>query len=86
MLVIFRKWYKQEDGSDVIALFPAEEEPRRPGIVQSYEHVGQHGAADLAGVIERTKPATPEEYASLKRELESPPFNYNLKVIQRRPH
>lgn len=80
--VVFRKWYKKEHGSEVIALFPDDLDPRT-GLVQSYEHVGQHGGASYTAVIGNTKPAMPEEYADLKRELESYPYDYNLKVVKR---
>jgi hypothetical protein len=51
-------------------------------------HVGQHASADYIGLVgggwdRRTRPATAEEYKSLKLELESSPYNYRLKVIQR---
>jgi hypothetical protein len=84
-IVIFRKWQTRADGHGVIALFP-----KLPGgtsgMCDSFEHTGQHGAADLAGVIRRTRPATPDEYADLKRELESAPYSYVLTVRQRSPH
>lgn len=76
--VIFRRWYTEQDGSGTIALFPDLGE--RGGMVSSFEHVGQHGAADLAGVIARTRPATPGEYAALKAELEGIPYGYRLDV------
>lgn len=79
--VVFRKWYRKTDGNGVIALFP--DDKQDSWMIQSYEHEGQHGAADYTGVVRRTKPATPEEYAALKRELESPPFDYVLRVVQR---
>jgi hypothetical protein len=85
-VVVFRKWYRKEDGTGVIALFPCEDYDRGGAMCMSYEHMGQHGRADYDGVMSRTKPATPEEYAPLKRELESVPFNYNLVVRKRRPH
>lgn len=44
----------------------------------SYEHVGQHGAADPSGVMRRTVAATPEEYSELKNELEQ--IGYSLRV------
>jgi hypothetical protein len=83
--VTFRKWYRKQDGSGIIALFP-DEAHGQPGMVLSYEHAGQHGPACLAGVISRTKPATEAEYESLMRELESRPYLYNLRVIKRSPH
>lgn len=85
-IVIFRKWYRRCDGTGIIALFPAEPWSGRDPMVTSYEHVGQHGAADYSGVLSRTKPASPDEYAALKRELESAPYHYQLAVRKRAPH
>lgn len=42
----------------------------RPGLVMSYEHVGQHGEAS-EDLIDELKPATADEYNDLLRELES---------------
>jgi hypothetical protein len=74
--VIFKKW---PDG-DVIAVFP-----ELPGTIQwlfcmCYEHVGQHGSANVE-LMRSLAPAKPEEYADLKEELES--IGYNLKVYRR---
>lgn len=83
--VIFRIWPAKE-GGDVIALFPT-----IPGSTadvyscESYQQLGQHGKADCEGVIRATRAATPREYASLKRELESAPYHYKLKVYARQP-
>ena len=77
--VIFRFW----DG-EVIALFPED-----PSDVQnwyncsSYMHIGQHSGADSQHIINSSRPATPEEYASLKKELESYPYNYRFEIRQR---
>jgi len=76
--VVFRKW---SDGS-VLALFP-EDQADYWGNCGSYEHVGQHGAADYTGCIAKTKAASAEEYKDLKAELESAPFSYQLAVIKR---
>ena len=40
-----------------------------PGHVMCYAHVGQHGEASLGYYRYRTRPATPEEYRGLQREL-----------------
>jgi hypothetical protein len=80
--VLFRVWPAKQGGG-VIALFPLIDEGR--GLCSSFEHVGQHGGADLIGVIHATRRARPEEYAALKRELERAPYEYKLKVYQRRP-
>lgn len=74
--VIFRAF---KDTGDVIAFFVDIEE--RTGECSSYMRVGQHGTASYPN--DRTRPATQEEYASLKRELEGEPYKYNLRVITR---
>lgn len=76
--VVFRKY---KDG-DVIALFPYDIETL-DGEVGCYMHVGQHGSADYHGVIAVTKPASEVEYADLKRELESNPYQYKFKVLRK---
>ena len=84
--VIFRQWRVRSryDGG-IIALFPYEPGTNDPSTCQSYEHVGQHGAAHLADVMSVTRPASPEDYAPLMRELESAPYTYRLAPIQRTP-
>jgi len=85
--VVFRVWDDARNliGDGVIALFPNDKWDEY-GLISSYEHVGQHGGAHYEGVISKSRPATEEEYASLKRELETPPYTYKLRVIKRRPH
>ena len=68
-------------GGECFALFPELEGSRDHCI--AFQHLGQHSSADYDGCIRRSRPATPEEYAGLKDELESPPYNYKLQVIQR---
>jgi len=80
--VIFRKWPKSEGGG-IIALFPCNP-GTNPYNFDSYEHIGQHGAA-CYDIIHRTKLAKPEEYARLKAELEAEPYRYHLDVRQRFP-
>lgn len=74
MKVIFRVY---KDGQ-VIALFP-ELTNRRNYCVESYMHIGQHGAADYDGVIQSTKLANKSEYTPLMRELRAIGYD-NLKV------
>lgn len=79
--VIFRVWnigYK-----DCIAIFPGILGTTQADTCQSYEHVGQHGAASTRITNGLTRPAKPEEYADLKRELESNPYYYQLRVVKR---
>ena len=75
--VVFRVWPKSE-GREVIALFPTQQE--NGGLIGSYEHMGQHGAAS-SGIVYRTRLAKADEYASLKRELEK--IGYVLRVMRR---
>lgn len=67
--VIFRRW-PDSDGGDVIALFPDEAFDMAGRYCTSYQHVGQHGAADFAGVMGVTRAATAAEAADLRAELE----------------
>lgn len=81
--VIFRM-FNEPDAywqRDLIALFPTVDEGM--GKCSSYIHIGQHCGADYHRVIDVSRPATPEEYAPLVRELESDPYGYNLKVHRR---
>lgn len=78
--VIFRKWPKKEGGG-VIALFPGiAATVGNPYHCQSYEHVGQHGAASF-DLVNCTRKAKPEEYADLKKELER--IGYALTIAHR---
>lgn len=76
--VIFRKW---SDG-DIVALFPEIPGDRKGWLCESYMHVGQHGAANCSGVIENTRPASPEEYEALLRELGSIGYG-RLRIVKR---
>ena len=81
--VIFRTWPKGPR-SAVIALFPCEAASvGQPWLCSSYEHIGQHGAADPHGVVADTRPATPAEWCPLARELRR--IGYRLRVLRRVP-
>ena len=73
--VIFRRF---KDG-EILALFPYES-TSGCDLVMSYQHIGQHSGADPL-LVHDTNPATPEQYANLKRELEG--IGYSLEVKQR---
>lgn len=78
-IVLFRKF---KDGA-VIALFPyIAAVATDPWPCQSYMRVGQHGAAHPF-LVHDTRPATPREYAPLKRELHQ--IGYRLTVRRRFP-
>lgn len=63
--------------SNVIALFP-DVVADMQGNVQSYMHVGQHGAADLKGLLKDTRAAMPNEYKPLAQELRG--IGYKLDI------
>ena len=65
--VVFRRFKEGE----IIALFPYMPWNAHGNAVTSYMHTGQHAAADYAGVIAVTRPATAEEYRELLAELTS---------------
>jgi hypothetical protein len=76
-VVVFRKF---KDFGDIVALFPTEAADNN-GNCCSYQHAGQHGAADYRFCIRTSVAATSDEYAPLKRELES--IGYNLEIKKR---
>jgi len=63
---------------DVIALFPDLDWDTSGNFCTSYEQIGQHGSADFGYVMAESKPATPDEYAPIMKELEG--IGYRLKV------
>jgi hypothetical protein len=77
--VIFRVY--RDKNKDVIALFPEILADTNAYNCQSYLHVGQHGAADPVTVISQTRPATPKQYADLKKELTR--RGYRLDILKR---
>ena len=73
--------FKKLENGDVIALFPELAGGMNPySTCESYMHVGQHGASSIELKAE-LKHAKPEEYASLKAELES--LGYDLIIARR---
>lgn len=78
--VIFRKWRN----GDIIALFPHHPGTNNPDTCLSYEHIGQHGSCSPLLCSAHTTPATSEEYAPLKEELET--IGYRLRVLRRMPN
>lgn len=66
---------------EVTAVFPYEVET--PNDIMCYAHIGQHSVC-CWNFNYMSKPATPEQYADLYKELEQ--IGYKLKVIKRRNH
>jgi hypothetical protein len=78
--VIFRVWRGSTGG--VIALWPAEHDGfQRRNMCRSFEHFGQHGAANYGVVMARTRPAKGAEHHALLAELRQ--RGYSPNVIQR---
>ena len=65
---------------ELIALFPHTIE-NFLGHVMIYAHFGQHSAADYKTCVKHSRPALPNEYENLKKELES--IGYTLNIIKR---
>ena len=74
--VIFRK---DKHDNTITAFFP---ETYKHGQLTCYEHIGQHGNADIMYYLTETKKATPEEYQELYNELQNL-VGYDLRVMQR---
>lgn len=82
--VLFRMERNEGRGESCLAVFPTVPEDES-GKMSCYSHVGQHASVDY-GYYLKTRAATPEEYAELKRELESygpPDAHYRLRICRR---
>lgn len=67
--VIFKLEKNSFSPDSVVAFFPAEAATLNPYECTCYAHIGQHGAACVSYAA-ALRPATPEQYAPLMRELE----------------
>ena len=65
--VVIRVW--KGDDSDVFALFPVLPADNAGNFCTSYQHVGQHSAADYRLCMSKSRPATAAEAADLLGEL-----------------
>lgn len=85
--VLFRTFRSKPH--DVIALFSStyHDGSCNRGMCMSYMHVGQHSEADPNMMMSggATRPATPEEYRDLKKELETIGYRFT-KIYQRFPY
>lgn len=84
--VIIRRWRtgpeEPEGRGSVIALFP--DDPQGVGLVQSYEHVGQHGPANYNAVVSRTTLVRPGDPDALELLAELRSIGYNpLQMLRR---
>jgi hypothetical protein len=69
---------------DVFALMPEDPADEHGILCGSYQHIGQHAAANYAHCIATSRPATPAEYADLLGELTR--IGYRVVVRQRASH
>ena len=77
--VCFRAY---RDNGEIIAIFPTMPESYNAYMCRTYEHFGQHGAADPLHMVEITTPAQEEQYTDLHRELISIGYD-NLRIVQK---
>lgn len=66
-------------GGEVFALFPDLAEPH--GRIRVYDH-RQYGAANYQTCIDISRPATPDEYAPLKHELETIGYTLDVQEVE----
>lgn len=76
--VMFLVNERDPEDPDLFAYFPEENHDREGKFKTAYSHIGQHSSASPDYAAE-SRPATPEEYADLKAELEG--IGYNLEVM-----
>lgn len=76
--ILFRLWR-----GGLIALMPYDVADLSPRHCMSYQHVGQHGAADPLGIVEDSRPAAADDYGPLLSELQS--IGYEVKVLGELP-
>jgi len=78
--VMFRKDITKDFKGTIFAVFPHEVDNYR-GDIMTYQHVGQHSSGDYQVCLQQSKPATVEESADLKREMEG--LGYDLNIVRR---
>ena len=79
--VLFRVDRAGDFKGTVTAVFPCME--GSPGLMTCYAHVGQHSSCSLGWMLQKTRPARPEEYGALATELRS--LGYKLDIRKRSP-
>lgn len=60
--------YRKESDGSIVAFFPTEPADTAGRYIRCYAHIGQWGAASFE-YYWSTRPAAPDEYATLEREL-----------------
>lgn len=80
--VLFRVDRAGDFKGDITAVFPTDAATLDPNTMGCFAHIGQHSSCSREW-YRTTRPATPAEYDALKKELESVPYGYRLKVYAR---
>jgi hypothetical protein len=78
--VLFRVWSDKKGGVD--ALMPELPATADGYFCECFSLQDGHSSADFHGVIEQTRPATPEEYRETARRMRQH-YGYRLKIIKR---
>ena len=78
--IMFRVDTTRDFKGTVFAVFPHECADYK-GNVTTYQHIGQHSAGDYGYCIESSRPATPNEFADLKKEMEY--LGYLVNVVRK---
>ncbi len=81
--VVFRFDTTKDWKGTIFALLPHECCDQQ-GHVTTYQNLGQHSAADYDYCMAQSRPATPAEYADLKKEMEGLGYNFNVVTRQNR--
>jgi hypothetical protein len=78
--------FRVDREGEVFALFPGLAGTRELHTCTSYQHVGQHGSADLAFCMRSSRKATEDEYMPLMRELQRVGYAMNVVAKTSRRH
>lgn len=78
--VLLRVW---RDDSTPFAMFPTLPGTNQRFTLTTYQHMGQHSSCGEATGIAHSRPATPQEYAPLLRELTGIYHDCELKPVLR---
>lgn len=79
-----RRW-PDNQGGDLIALFPEIPATLNLDECEPYMFLGQHGAANYDGIIQATAPADPNHNETKRLVSELTALGYDLDVVKRAP-
>ena len=76
--VVFRKLLGIE-GAPVMAVFPEEPALDVDYLCVNFMHAGQPGACNPGNIVNNSRPASPDEYALLKGQLEDAGYSLDIR-------